>query len=543
MTNSKTLAQPLQSTEPPIDEYKRPSWASLPRKGQLLVLCMIRITEPITVLCLNSYIFYQLRYLDPTLPEDEIIRQASNLRSVYMLTQCVSSFLWGRIADSPLGGRKLAVLLALSCSFLSNLSLCFISSYRQALAIYAAQGFSNNNTAIVRTLVSEVVPQKRFQARAFVLLPICTSLASVLGPLIAGLTVEANPQTQINNHSLLDRYPYALPPLINSVLLLVPLLATFLFLEETLESLRDKYDPGIAISRRLVSFFSWSSHQPARYEAIRLDIDENGEVESVDRTEHADQRGSSMQLSHLTEGSNGDSKTEYFLPMSRTFTKKMMLVLFAGVLQDMQVSVTSDAMNNLLSFPVASEEQKRQMVLPFRFSGGAGYKPSSLAWTTCIFGILGLPFQLLLYPRITQSLGVLKTWRYLMFAFPLIWFLYPYFAVLPSSTPPPSEKTGFFIWGFIVFLATISGLFVGCVMPCQLILVAQSSPHPSALARTQSIAFFASTATRASSSAISGRLLAYGLDRNLTGLPFWLSALMGVIAIGINSFIQEESGS
>lgn len=421
------------------------------------------------------------------------------------------------------------------------------------------------------------------------MLPICTSLASVLGPLIAGLTVEANPQTQINNHSLLDRYPYALPPLINSVLLLVPLLATFLFLEEvsetivsinthihvhliyqnkTLESLRDKYDPGIAISRRLVSFFSWSSHQPARYEAIRLDIDENGEVESVDRTEHADQRGSSMQLSHLTEGSNGDSKTEYFLPMSRTFTKKMMLVLFAGVLQDMQVSVTSDAMNNLLSFPVASEEQKRQMVLPFRFSGGAGYKPSSLAWTTCIFGkslynsvpqnfilhhqylhpssivgILGLPFQLLLYPRITQSLGVLKTWRYLMFAFPLIWFLYPYFAVLPSSTPPPSEKTGFFIWGFIVFLATISGLFVGCVMPCQLILVAQSSPHPSALARTQSIAFFASTATRASSSAISGRLLAYGLDRNLTGLPFWLSALMGVIAIGINSFIQEESGS
>lgn len=167
-----------------VNQYKRPSWASLPRKGQLLVLCMIRITEPITVLCLNSYIFYQLRYLDPTLPEDEIIRQASNLRSVYMLTQCVSSFLWGRIADSPLGGRKLAVLLALSCScsliiilifckmhnanyswsktsVLSNLSLCFISSYRQALAIYAAQGFSNNNTAIVRTLVSEVVPQKR----------------------------------------------------------------------------------------------------------------------------------------------------------------------------------------------------------------------------------------------------------------------------------------------------------------------------------------------------------------------------------------------
>ena len=128
-----------------------------------------------------------------------------------------------------------------------------------------------------------------------------------------------------------------------------------------------------------------------------------------------------------------------------------------------------------------------------------------------------------------------------MFAFPSIWFLYPYFAVLPSSTLPPSGKTGFLIWGFIIFLATVTGLFVGCVMLCQLILVAQSSPHPSTLAKTQSIAFFVSTATRASSSAISGVLLAYGLDWNLAGLPFWLSALVGMIAIGVSTFIKEEN--
>ncbi|KAJ5057390.1 major facilitator superfamily domain-containing protein [Bipolaris maydis] len=501
------------------NRYGRPSWAALPRKGQLLVLCMIRITEPITVFCLNSYIFYQLRYLDPNSPDDEIIRQASSLRSVYMLAQCVSCFLWGLVADSPLGGRKLVLLIALGCSFLSNLSLCFISSYKQAIVIYAAQGFSNNNTAIVRTLVSEVVPQKRFQARAFVLLPICTSFASVLGPLIAGLTVEANPQTQTSNRSFLERHPYALPPLINSMLLLVPLFSTFFFLEETLEPLREEYDPGIAISRRII-------------------------------VENGGQGASSMRPKSILEEDEIVNKAECVLPTSWMFTKKMMLVLFAGFLQDIQVGVTSDAMNNLLSFPVASEEQERQTVLPFRFTGGAGFKPSSLAWTTCIFapmltlssmlGMLGLPFQLWLYPRITQSLGVLRTWRYFMFAFPSIWFLYPYIAVLPSSLPPPSEKTGFFIWGFIVFLAIITGLFVGCVMPCQLILVAQSSPHPSALAKTQSIAFFVSTATRASSSAISGVLLAFGLDRNLAGLPFWLSALVGAIAIGINPLIEEN---
>ena len=64
------------------------------------------------------------------------------------------------------------------------------------------------------------------------LLPICTSVATILGPLIASLTVEAKPQAQGDDQSLLKRYPYALPALMNSTLLLVSLVATFLFLEE-----------------------------------------------------------------------------------------------------------------------------------------------------------------------------------------------------------------------------------------------------------------------------------------------------------------------
>jgi len=99
-----------------VNQHEIPRWVSLPRKGQLLVLCLIRLTEPMTRFCVNSYIFYQLQYLNPSLQKDEIIKQASYLRSAYTLAQCVSSFLWVRVADSPLGGRKLVLLVALSCS-------------------------------------------------------------------------------------------------------------------------------------------------------------------------------------------------------------------------------------------------------------------------------------------------------------------------------------------------------------------------------------------------------------------------------------------
>lgn len=164
----------------------------------------------------------------------------------------ITLILWEKHNANPLEST-LAVV--------SILLLGFISSFNQAVIIHAAQGFSNSNTAIVRTLVSEVVQQKRwatfwsanqsstcatapyvrndpndnvlrFQARAFVLLPICTSVATILGPLIAGLTVEAEPEPQGNHQSLLETYPYALPALINSTITLVSLLATFFFLEE-----------------------------------------------------------------------------------------------------------------------------------------------------------------------------------------------------------------------------------------------------------------------------------------------------------------------
>ncbi|GKT65484.1 major facilitator superfamily transporter [Colletotrichum tofieldiae] len=180
----------------------------------------------------------------------------------------------------------------------------------------------------------------------------------------------------------------------------------------------------------------------------------------VNSTEEDDEENPASSSTSVEDNDQADEKPVSVLPTRRIFTKKMLLVLFAAVLLDVQIAVTSDAMFNLFSFPVSSKEEERHRVLPFRFGGGAGFKPHSLAWTTSIFGLTGLPFQLWVYPQVTQRLGTLKTWRYFMFAFPSIWFLYPYIAVMPSSTPPPSEKTGFFVWAYVVFLACAAGLFL-----------------------------------------------------------------------------------
>lgn len=101
------------------------TWASLPRKDQLLILCLIRFSEPVVRMSVISYIYYQLQSLDRTLPSSEIVKQTAYLQTAYTVAQCISTMLWGAVSDSPRGGRKLVVLLSLSGSCESTFSSSF----------------------------------------------------------------------------------------------------------------------------------------------------------------------------------------------------------------------------------------------------------------------------------------------------------------------------------------------------------------------------------------------------------------------------------
>lgn len=74
------------------------------------------------------------------------------------------------------------------------------------------------------------------------------------------------------------------------------------------------------------------------------------------------------------------------LPLRRMFTSNMLLVLFTTVLYELHLNSVSVAMANLLVDPVSSREDDLYRRLPFRFGGGAGFRPKSLAWYSTIFG-------------------------------------------------------------------------------------------------------------------------------------------------------------
>lgn len=63
-------------------DAKPVSWRDLPRKDQLLVITLTRLSEPLVQTSLQSYMFYQLKWFDPSLSDSVISSQAGVLQYV-----------------------------------------------------------------------------------------------------------------------------------------------------------------------------------------------------------------------------------------------------------------------------------------------------------------------------------------------------------------------------------------------------------------------------------------------------------------------------
>uniref|UniRef100_L7J3F3 Major facilitator superfamily (MFS) profile domain-containing protein n=1 Tax=Pyricularia oryzae (strain P131) TaxID=1143193 RepID=L7J3F3_PYRO1 len=471
------------------------TWASLPRKDQLLILFLVRFCEPIVKVSISAYVYFQLQWLDPSLPSAKVVQQVTLLQAAYTVAQ------------------GLAIV---ACSLFG-----FVANFKQAIALRFIEGLTNGNVAMVRTMTSELVKEKKFQARAFVLLNISTGFAIILSALVAAVTVELTPKAHGSGGGLLTRYPYALPALLNAGFLLVVLLTATLFLEETSKLVRDRYDPGIALSRYVMS---------------KLGLARGG---SKEQEYHVIDEGEEMAFLPESPHASAPPKIAPILPTARMFTKNMFVTLLACFICDTHLTVASVSFPNLLVTPVSTLEEESRRQLPFFFGGGAGFTPLPLAVYSVMYGAFSIPLQLFLYPRLAQRLGALQVWRIFYLAFPLLYYAYPFAALVPSSSPPPAGKTGAPIWAVLTAMQVLTALLTSTVSPSQTVLINSACPHPSALARTHSVAFVISTATRAGSTALAGALLGYGAAHNVTGLVFWLCAALAALGSCLNPFLRE----
>jgi hypothetical protein len=175
------------------------SWRSVPRKDQLLVLVLARLSEPLTQNSLGSYIYYQLRSFDPSLSDSTISFQAGIIQAAFPAAQGLTAILWGRFADYEHGGRKRVIWIGLLGTMLSMVGFGFSRNFPLAVTFRCFGGVLNGNIGVMRTMISEIIKEKKYQSRAFLILPMTFNIGVIIGPIL-GTQSAPNICNRTNNN-------------------------------------------------------------------------------------------------------------------------------------------------------------------------------------------------------------------------------------------------------------------------------------------------------------------------------------------------------
>lgn len=517
-------------------ENEKPvGWANIPQKGQLALLVLARLSEPLTMTSIQAYMFYMLKSFSPAAPSSQISAQAGYLAGAFTFAQFLTAVLWGRLADHPRFGRKSVLIIGLFGSMLSVLGFGFAKSYLQAVIFRTLGGALNGNVGVMRAMTSEIVVEKKFQSRAFLLLPICFNIGVILGPIMGGMLAEpaSTYPGVFRDVEWMRVYPYALPNIVSAAILMTSVLFVFFGMDETLATKRDKPDYGRMIGKKITSLILrlLGRHQKDAYLYHSVDSrDSSLDLADVDDEHHEHHQ-------HPIKKYSPRPKFTQTLPFVRIFTPNVCFTLLSHFLLGIHLGAFNNLWYLFLSTPVSTDPTHG-----LAFTGGLGMPPIHVGMAMAILGILGIGFQLLFYPKIQAYFGLLKSFRIFLVFFILAYTLVPFLALVPSTTPGPHEKTGVLVWVAIslVLLAQVTGRTM--VLPAIGILVNNCSPHPSVLGSVHGVGQSVGSLARSFGPVLGGYFYGRGLDWGVVGFVWWTMAGVAVLNWLSGFWVYEGSG-
>lgn len=175
------------------------------------------------------------------LSDAKISAQAGLLTGGFTGAQVLTAIFWGKVADSPkfYGGRKMVLLIGTLGTAISCFGYGFSTTFATAMFWRVFAGCVNGLVGIIRTMISEITVERKYQSRAFLILPMSFNVAGILGPILGGWL--ADPAVALPQwfgpgapfySTIIEQYPFALPSIMNAAALFAVFLAVLFGLEE-----------------------------------------------------------------------------------------------------------------------------------------------------------------------------------------------------------------------------------------------------------------------------------------------------------------------
>lgn len=510
-----------------------PSWSAIPHKSQLAIICSVRIADFFQQAALQAYMYYQLKSFAPDASDADISFQAGVLLGVFTAAQIFTGIIWGRVADHVAWGRKRVLLVGLIGQGISCFGLAFCGSFRVAVLCRMLGGAVNATVGGARTALSEAT-EKRYHSRTFLVLPLAWNIANIFGPVMGGLLSDPvlhypgwfGPNSTFGGSEgvwWMQKWPYAAPNIFSALVCWADAALLFFGLRETLAARKMHRDRGLEMAANVRYHIRRVFFRRFGYSQINQDEMQLG-TPGIDDSEEP----TSTPLTPLTplppkEVDAASSKPAPALSLYDTLTRNVLCVLLTVAFMDFQMGGFTSLWSVFLSSSLRTNEENKQISLPFHFAGGIGMSPPTVGMAMSALGFVGILFQLMLYPRVNARFGLLKSTIWSLWIFPIAYVIAPYLSLVVHEQ--------ILLW-LGVFL--VAALQVGArtfAVPGLVLLTNNASPSPTVLGTIHGMGAATSSAARTIGPIVAGHWYSQGLGNGSVGMAWWCLSLVALVGV------------
>ena len=409
----------------------------LPTK-QLVILAVIALAEQTALNSISPY----LPEMVSTFPEvgpSQIGLYVGAIASSFALAQFATNFFWGWLSDRV--GRKPVVMLGTLLTAACFTAFGFCRTLWQAILVQALMGLVNGNQGVISTCLGEITDRSN-QSKAFVYLPVIYGIGGITGPALGGLLVfKQNPFDKGKENV----YPYLLPNLFSAGILLIDLVLTGFFLEESLEEAKE-LPP---LKKRVRHLFTWlwqfaggSTHPTYlrhpfyRNSRHRVDGAIDHDNDDSDYTDNESENDSLLSVPEFFSNQN------HHLASKEIFHRDTILLL--GTYLVFQLSNIS--FNSLYPIFASAPEPT-----------GRTLSPEEIGLSLSFAGIVTIVFQVGIFGKLKEKMGNKATYRAGLFLFFVSMMMMPWVGCRDSK--PGNGKV--WLWvelGFVLLVKTVAAV-------------------------------------------------------------------------------------
>jgi MFS family permease len=412
----------------------------LPTK-QLVILAVIALAEQTALNSISPYLPEMVGSFSG-IKKSQTGLYVGAIASSFALAQFATNFFWGWLSDRV--GRKPVVMLGTLLTAVCFTAFGFCRTLWQAILVQALMGLVNGNQGVISTCLGEITDRSN-QSKAFVYLPVIYGIGGITGPALGGLLVfDKNPF----NKEKENPYPYLLPNLFSAAILLIDLVLTGFFLEESLEEAKE-LPP---LNKRVRHLFSWiwqfaggsthptyvrPFHRDSRH---RVDGGADQDHEDDDVTEDE------------SEGESLLSMPEFFSNQEQNLTRKAIFtrdtILLLGTYFVFQLSNIS--FNSLYPIFAAADEPT-----------GRTLSPEEIGLSLSFAGLVTIIFQVGIFGKLKEKMGNKATYRAGLFLFFVSMMMMPWVGYRESKPLFGLGNGKVWLWiemGFVLLVKTVAAV-------------------------------------------------------------------------------------